>query len=138
MLALGVGYFLGKTYNPKPAKVVIEKITEEKTIEKEVKYDVIVEKIVNDMPNFIRVDGEEIDCDQTEKFKLMPAKSKWPANRFESSEVKDTMDKVDYAMFALTKHMLVKKIRCRNELKPDELELLSELVRRFDKPPEVL
>lgn len=133
MLALGAGYFLGKKYNPKPAKVVIEKVTEEKNIEKEVKYDVIVEKLVNDLPNFIRVDEEEIDCAQTEKILLMPVKSKWPVRNFETSDVSETFTKVDEALFAVTKHMLVKKIRCRNELKPDELELLTELVRRQDK-----
>lgn len=138
LIALCGGYFLGKKHNPKPAKVIIKKVTEEKTIQKQVKYDVVVEKIVNDLPNFVRVDGEEIDCDETEKIKLMPAKSKWPVNRFEDSEVKKTFDKVDNAMFAVTKHMLIKKIHCRNELNPDELELLIELVRRQDKLPEVL
>jgi hypothetical protein len=135
-VSLAAGYFLGKKYNPKPAEVVIEKITEQKTIEKEIKYDVVVEKEISTIPNFVRYKEEELDCSEVASIKLMLPRSRWPSATKVVSENLKLIEKAGHlfqeSQFTITKVNLLKKIKCRLELNPDETQLLNELVKRRD------
>lgn len=133
LLALGVGYFLGKKYNPKSAKVVIEQVTEQKTIEKEIKYDVVVEKQIDSVPKFINYKGEELVCAKVAKTKLMLPRSRWSNTDKPNGESLKTLNKAvalfEESQYSVSKVDLLKKIKCQIELKPTELQLLAELIQ---------
>lgn len=139
LLALGTGYFLGKKYNPKPPQVVIEQITEQKTIEKVVKYDVIVEKEVNSLPNFIRYNGEEVDCSEIAKAQLMKARSQWVNEKKPTEKSLQNLTKAvklfEESQYSWSKSTLLKKIKCRLELNQDEVVLLAELIQIQSQGP---
>lgn len=133
IIALGGGFLIGVVLNPKPVKVIIEKSIENKIIEKRIPVEVVIEKKVNPMPNFIRHKGADLDCDAYGKYPLLLARSKWPSIVVDSSEESDRSYQVSLrlereGLFNLSKHYLIVKIRCRLELSQNEFELLTELI----------
>lgn len=132
LLALAFGFFAGVELNPKPIKVIVEKTIEEQIVEKRVPVEVVVEKKINSLPNFIRSRGQELDCYDYSKQPLILPRSKWNPIEKDEADPKDSwrisrlMERE--AMFNVAKFMLITKIRCRLELNQNEFELLTELV----------
>lgn len=134
LLALGIGFYVGVELNPKPTQVIVEKTINKKIVEKRVPVEVVVEKHVNPAPNYIHSRGSEVDCYQKSKLSILPPRSKWPAevkSEFEDAESDRTYRLArraeKEAMFNVSKHILITKIRCRTELSDEELSFLKEL-----------
>lgn len=138
-LALGIGFYAGAEFNPKPTQVVKEKTIENKIVEKRIPVEVVVEKHVNHLPNVVRSRGAEVDCSELSKLVMTETDSGWAdiPKRDKNTDPDDQEWLIKLGMreasMGLTKSVLLNKVQCRLELNKIELEFLIKLINREDK-----